>query len=174
MRRLEWNESIEASNLYRADDFASDAVVLDLFSNKTVQKIIEKCQDADRDSVNATMSALLLLRLFISRAQGIGVRLLFFTSIRHFFGGCRMYKMEFTCSNFFNIIDNLEVFLQKVVEHKFRDNSSKGYIHVFVRISEASLAVKPRMVRRTTLRLAPMNNLSWCISIGQRIALPNF
>lgn len=154
-----------ASNLYRVDDFASDAVVLELASAKSIDKVIQRCQDSDRDSLNATILSLLFLRMFIvvssgtdfPRAQGITVLwtcLLFFTSMRmsvvtkrnfvgavlpiiclyaqrkvkkmgrttsepaeHFFGGCRMRKREFTCRDFLNMVDALEVSLQKVVEH---------------------------------------------------------
>ena len=201
-----------ASNLYRVDDFASDAVVLELASAKSIDKVIQRCQDSDRDSLNATILSLLFLRMFIvvssgtdfPRAQGITVLwtcLLFFTSMRmsvvtkrnfvgavlpiiclyaqrkvkkmgrttsepaeHFFGGCRMRKREFTCGDFLNMVDALEISLQKVVEHQFRDETSKkGYVHGFCSFLRG-FAWKPRR-----LPAAPAALVIQCLELETKI-----
>jgi hypothetical protein len=80
-----------STNLYRVDDFASDAVVLRLCSVDTVRKLISDTYE-DRASVIATAMSLLFLRLFvvtcsssdIPKPQAIAIIwscMLYFTSI---------------------------------------------------------------------------------------------
>ena len=79
-------------NLYRVDDFSSDAIVLELFNTTNVAKIEKIADDEDKNSLLATITSLLFLRLFIvvssssniPKRQGIAILLvsmLYFTSI---------------------------------------------------------------------------------------------
>ena len=79
-------------NLYQVDDFASDAVVLELCSTANIAKIEKIAAHEDQDSLLATITSLLFLRLFIvvssssiiPKRQGIAIlwaSMLYFTSI---------------------------------------------------------------------------------------------
>ena len=81
-----------AKNLYRVDDFASDAVVLELCSKRTISKMEQEALTEDRHALIATAMSLLFLRLFvvvssssdIPKRQAIAIIwscMLYFTSI---------------------------------------------------------------------------------------------
>ena len=81
-----------AKNLYRVDDFTSDAVVLELCSNRTISKMEKEALTEDRHALVATAISLLFLRLFvvvsnsseIPKRQAIAIVwtcMLYFTSI---------------------------------------------------------------------------------------------